>query len=57
VDINAVADAVAAIGRLMRAHPGITEVDINPLMVHAAGHGATALDALIITAGAEPRGH
>jgi acetate---CoA ligase (ADP-forming) len=52
-----VAAALAAIGRLMRAHPGITEVDINPLMVRAAGRGATALDALIITAGAEPRGH
>ena len=52
VDVNAVAAAAAAIGRLMRARPDITEVDINPLMVHAAGRGATALDALIITAGA-----
>jgi hypothetical protein len=23
-------------------------VDVNPLMVHAKGHGATALDALIV---------
>ena len=56
VDVNAVAAAAAAIGRLMRARPDITEVDINPLMVHAAGRGATALDALIITAGADPGG-
>ena len=55
-DVNAVAAAAAAIGRLMRARPDITEVDINPLMVHAAGRGATALDALIITAGADPGG-
>ena len=46
VDVKAVAAAAAAVGRLMRARPDIAEVDINPLMVHAAGHGATALDAL-----------
>jgi acetate---CoA ligase (ADP-forming) len=56
VDVGSVAAAAAAIGRLMRARADIAEVDINPLMVHAAGRGATALDALIITAGAEPRG-
>ena len=48
---KAVAAAAAALGRLMRARPDITEVDVNPLMVHAAGHGATALDALIVTSG------
>jgi acyl-CoA synthetase (NDP forming) len=51
VDVKAVAAAAAALGRLMRARPDITEVDVNPLMVHAAGHGATALDALIVTSG------
>jgi acyl-CoA synthetase (NDP forming) len=54
VDIKAVAAAAAALGRLMRARPDITEVDVNPLMVHAAGDGATALDALIVTGGGEP---
>ncbi len=54
VDIAAVASAAAALGRLMRARPDIIEVDINPLMVHAAGQGATALDALIVTGGGEP---
>ncbi len=52
VDVRAVASAAAAVGRLMRARPDIAEVDVNPLMVHAAGRGATALDALIITGGA-----
>jgi hypothetical protein len=37
-----------AIGRLMLTVPSITEIDVNPLMVHADGQGATALDALIV---------
>ena len=48
VDVDAVARTVLAIGRLMRTVPGIVEIDVNPLMVHAKGEGATALDALIV---------
>jgi acetate---CoA ligase (ADP-forming) len=48
VDIDSVTKAVLAIGRLMRTTPGIVEIDVNPLMVHAKGQGATALDALIV---------
>jgi acyl-CoA synthetase (NDP forming) len=48
-DVEAVAKAVLAIGRLMRTTPGIVEIDVNPLMVFAKGQGATALDALIVT--------
>jgi hypothetical protein len=29
--------------------PRVTEIDVNPLMVHDKGQGATALDALIVT--------
>jgi acyl-CoA synthetase (NDP forming) len=47
-DVDAVAQAVLALGRLMRTTPGIIEIDINPLMVHAKGEGVTALDALIV---------
>jgi acetate---CoA ligase (ADP-forming) len=47
-DIEAVAQVVTAIGRLMRTVPELTEIDVNPLMVHAKGQGATALDALIV---------
>ncbi|HLH87182.1 MAG TPA: acetate--CoA ligase family protein [Xanthobacteraceae bacterium] len=47
-DVEAVVQAVLAIGRLMQGVPQIGEVDVNPLMVHAAGEGATALDALIV---------
>jgi acyl-CoA synthetase (NDP forming) len=48
-DVDAVVQTVLAIGRLMRSAPDIVEIDVNPLMVHAAGLGATALDALIVT--------
>ncbi len=47
-DIEAVAQAVMAIGRLMQTVPELTEIDVNPLTVHAKGEGATALDALIV---------
>ena len=47
-DVEAVADVVLAISRLMHGVPAIAEIDINPLMVHAQGQGATALDALIV---------
>jgi succinyl-CoA synthetase beta subunit len=47
-DVAAVAQVVLTIGRLMQSVPELTEIDINPLMVHAHGHGATALDALIV---------
>ena len=47
-DVEAVARVVLAIGRLMRTVPEIVEIDVNPLVVHAKGQGATALDALIV---------
>ena len=48
VDVAAVARAVALVGRLMLTASEITEIDINPLIGHREGLGATALDALII---------
>ena len=47
-DIEAVARVVRTIGRLMQTVPEIVEIDVNPLVVHAKGQGATALDALIV---------
>ena len=47
-DVEAVAGVVMTIGRLMRTVPEIVEIDVNPLVVHAAGQGATALDALLV---------
>ncbi|MGP0094355.1 MAG: acetate--CoA ligase family protein [Xanthobacteraceae bacterium] len=53
-DVEAVANVVVAIGRLMRTVPEIVEIDVNPLVVHAKGQGATALDALIIVESSSP---
>jgi acetate---CoA ligase (ADP-forming) len=47
-DVEAVAGVAMTIGRLMRMVPNIVEIDVNPLVVHAAGEGVTALDALFV---------
>ena len=47
-DLTTAAEVVLAIGGLMQSVPEISEIDINPLTVHAKGEGATALDALIV---------
>lgn len=47
-DVSALADIVLTLGNAMRADPSIREIDINPVMVFAAGAGAMALDALIV---------
>jgi acetate---CoA ligase (ADP-forming) len=48
-DIEALADTVMRVGASIRARPEIMEIDINPLVVLAAGAGVIALDALIIS--------
>lgn len=47
VDVDALADAVMAIGRLLCSHPEILEIDVNPLVAFPAGTSPLALDALI----------
>lgn len=49
VDLDAVADVVATVGRLMLTSPDIVEVDVNPLVAHPDGQGVVALDALVVT--------
>jgi len=46
-DIEAAAHILAALGALVRSHPEIEEVDMNPVVVLPEGAGAMALDALI----------
>jgi acyl-CoA synthetase (NDP forming) len=46
-DVDSVIDAIVVLGGFVRAHPEVSEIDINPLMVFAKGEGALALDALI----------
>ncbi len=48
-DIEAVVEALLKLAALALAAPEIQELDINPLIVRAAGHGAVAADALIRT--------
>jgi len=48
--IDAVARTAFLVGQLMRTVPEISEIDINPLFVHPAGEGVTAVDVLIVTA-------
>jgi acetate---CoA ligase (ADP-forming) len=48
-DTQAVVKVAAALGRLIRTVPEVAEIEINPLMVHGNGEGATALDALIVS--------
>ncbi len=47
-DVAAAARIAARVGLLMLARPEITEIDLNPVVVFAAGDGAMALDALIV---------
>ena len=52
-DVRAAAEIVARIGAFIRQHGEVVEIDVNPLMTFAEGQGAMALDALIVTSGAE----
>jgi acyl-CoA synthetase (NDP forming) len=48
LDVAAVADIISRIAALLRGEPGIREIDLNPVIVYAKGHGAIALDALLV---------
>jgi len=48
VDIDAVAKVAIGVGRLICGAKGkIASIDLNPVMVGAAGEGAVVVDALI----------
>jgi acetate---CoA ligase (ADP-forming) len=50
LDIAAVAVIISCIAALLRGEPGIREIDLNPVVVYPKGHGAIALDALLVLA-------
>jgi acyl-CoA synthetase (NDP forming) len=50
LDVAAVAQIIATLGRLLLAEPTIREIDLNPVIVYPEGAGAVALDALMLTA-------
>jgi acetate---CoA ligase (ADP-forming) len=47
LDVTALAATAAKLGALMLAHPGLDEIEINPLIVRPRGEGVLALDALM----------
>lgn len=51
-DVDAAAEALARLSELAAASAGaFREIDVNPLIVHAAGRGATVVDALLTGGG------
>ncbi|PZU10213.1 acetate--CoA ligase family protein [Sphingomonas sp.] len=48
LDVDAVADLIANLGRLLEGTPEIREIDLNPVVVYPKGQGVAALDALIL---------
>ena len=49
-DLDALAEALAALSRFAAAHAGrLDSAELNPVVVRPAGHGVVALDALIVT--------
>ena len=48
MDVDALAAAAVAVGRLMLEDASIVSLDVNPLLLGSAGVGVTALDAVVI---------
>ncbi|WP_294294187.1 acetate--CoA ligase family protein [uncultured Sphingomonas sp.] len=48
LDVEAVADLVTNLGRVLAGMPAIREIDLNPVVVYSRGEGVVALDALIL---------
>lgn len=47
-DIAATARLISRVGAIIASDPRVLEIELNPVRVHPAGHGATALDALLV---------
>lgn len=48
LDVDAVANLIAGLGRVLSGTPSIREIDLNPVVVYPKGEGVVALDALIL---------
>ncbi|MGX7894664.1 acetate--CoA ligase family protein [Tsuneonella sp. HG222] len=48
LDVDALAELIVQIGRVMEGNPRIREIDLNPVIIHPAGEGVAALDALML---------
>jgi acetate---CoA ligase (ADP-forming) len=54
LDLDAAGAAVAALSRAAAAHPEIREIEVNPLLVRPAGHGALGLDSRAVLRPSDP---
>ena len=50
LDVEAAAQIIHTLGRILLSEPSIREIDLNPVIVYPRGQGAIALDALMLTA-------
>jgi hypothetical protein len=50
LDVPALVAMIRKVGAVLLAEPGIAELDLNPVILHPAGEGAVALDALMVLA-------
>lgn len=48
LDVDALADLIVQMGRVMTGNPRIREIDLNPVIIHPKGEGVVALDALML---------
>jgi acyl-CoA synthetase (NDP forming) len=48
LDVAALARLIVAVGAIMEAEPRLAELDLNPVILHPAGEGVVALDALML---------
>jgi acyl-CoA synthetase (NDP forming) len=51
LDVPALAGMIRKIGAILLAEPSLVELDLNPVILHPAGDGVVALDALMLVAG------
>jgi len=51
LDVAALAQLIRTVSALLLAEPSIAELDLNPVILHPAGQGVVALDALMVVSG------
>jgi acyl-CoA synthetase (NDP forming) len=51
LDVPALAGMIRKVGAILLAEPSLVELDLNPVILHRAGEGVVALDALMLVAG------
>ena len=50
LDVEAAAQIIHTLGRILLSEPSIREIDLNPVIIYPEGEGAIALDALMLAA-------